>query len=89
MDKVNSQGAHTPELTTPVSFFRANSQAQNLFSVVAGIPATDALSHASCLLDCAISLLEDDTATSAAAEGASRLLEMAKAAIDAVELSHD
>ncbi len=68
--------------TIPVEFLRANSNGQRLFSVVAGVPAADALSGASCLLESAIAVLMQEEDGSASLFAAIRLVEMAKAAID-------
>lgn len=72
--------------TSAIPFFRCNAQGDDLFAVRAGLPSADALSWASCLLDTVIGLLEDEE--SRTVNGAMVLAQMAKAAIDSVEVPH-
>lgn len=71
--------------TTGTTFFRCNLQGEDLFAVRPDIPSEDALNWASALLDTVDGLLsKDDSHTSF---GALVLVKMAKAAIDAVDIS--
>lgn len=72
--------------TAAIPFFNCNAQGDELFSVRAGIPAADALDHASCLLDAVCGLLENDVSREVYI--ALVIVKMAKAAIDAVEVGH-
>lgn len=82
-----SQSETTASRTTcAVPFSQYNCAGDSLFSVRAGIPHDDALEHASCLLSIALNGLgqvaqDHDSETAA---GAKRLVEMAKALVDAV-----
>jgi len=72
--------------TCAVPFSQFNCAGDTLFSVRAGIPHDDALEQASCLLSIALNSLgqvaqDHDSET---AGGAKRLVEMAKALVDAV-----
>ncbi|WP_374342212.1 DUF3077 domain-containing protein [Azonexus sp.] len=73
--------------TIAIPFFKCNSQGDELFSVNADVPADSAMSEASCLLSAACALLKDED--SEWAYGALALIQMAKAAIDAVEVNLD
>ena len=69
-------------VTTSTPFLSCNRAQTPLFSVNPGVPAADALSVASCLLDeavIALDCIEDRVPAGAAC----RLVEMAKAALDA------
>ena len=66
-------------VTTSVPFLPCNPASTRLFSVNPGVPAEDALAMVSCLLGSALSTMS--TVETSAAE---RLVEMAKAALDAV-----
>lgn len=70
-------------VTTSTPFLSCNRAQTPLFSVNPGVPVADALSVASCLLDeavIALDCIEDRVPAGAAC----RLVEMAKAAVDAV-----
>ncbi len=69
-------------VTTSRPFLPCNPQKSALFSVNPGVPVEDALSMASCLLDEAIIVL-DGIEARIPAGAAARLVEMAKAALDA------
>ncbi len=87
MSTIETQ-ATVGRVTVSVPFFRANIAGQDLFSIQPGVPSSDALSWASCLLDTVIGLLiELDEESNRKTEAACWLAEMAKAAIDSVE--HD
>jgi len=73
--------------TLAIPFFRCNTQGDDLFSVRAGVPAASALSDASCLLDAACGLLENED--SHTAFSATVIIQMAKAVIDSVEVPND
>lgn len=75
-----------PRTTCVIPFSQYNCAGDTLFSVRAGIPHDDALEQASCLLSIALESLghvvrDHDSET---AGGAKRLVEMAKALVDAV-----
>ncbi|RIX41515.1 MAG: DUF3077 domain-containing protein [Rhodocyclales bacterium GT-UBC] len=72
--------------TAAIPFFQCNAKGDQLFVVQAGVDLADALIWASSLLDTAIGLLEDEESRSA--QGAMVLAQMAKAAIDALEVPH-
>lgn len=77
---------NAPHTTCAVPFSQYNCAGDTLFSVRAGIPHDDALEQASCLLSIALESLghvirDHDSET---AGGAKRLVEMAKALVDAV-----
>ncbi|MFT3961847.1 DUF3077 domain-containing protein [Propionivibrio sp.] len=74
--------ASSPQgVTTSFPFLSCNSAQTPLFSVNPGISSEDALSMASCFLDDAMRVMENDEEINHAAH---RLVTMAKAALDSV-----
>jgi DUF3077 family protein len=80
----------TPHCTVLNPFFRSNSEGQSLFSVCQGVPATDALEQASCLLATALAtgrvaaMGADSEGTGEVMWAAVHLMEAAKAVVDSV-----
>lgn len=83
------KGAAAPiRKTTRNPFFNCNANGEKLFSVQEGISLDDALSNASCLLEAAEQTLFDVAMCGASSQvwAAAYLVEMAKAALDAVHI---
>ena len=76
--------------TLSIPVFRCNPSGEHLLSIKAGIPANDALQHASLFLNNVVGLLDslNDEERNHITEAACHLATLAKAAIDAVEVAH-
>lgn len=76
--------------TVSVPAFQCNPAGDYLLSIKSGIPASDALQHASLFLNNVVGLLDslNDEERNHITEAACHLATLAKAAIDAVEVFH-
>lgn len=77
---------NTPTTTASHPFFSSSSGQEDLFAVLPGVAAIEALETASCLLSVAHTCAFESTETENLANAAAYLTDMAKAVIDSVML---